>query len=53
MHQLAEVLGDVIDTKNMALCAFLDMKGAFDSPSYGEIQNALISNGARNTLVIW
>lgn len=44
------VLRDVIDTKEIALLTFRNIEDAFDNTTYGEIQNALIYNGAKSIL---
>ena len=53
LYQLTEVLRDAIETKEIALCAFLDIEGAFDNTSHTEIQDALSRKGVGNTLALW
>lgn len=40
LHQLTDVLRDVIDTKEMALFALLEVEGAFENTLHAEIRNA-------------
>lgn len=42
LYQWADAAPDTIETEEIALCALLDTKGAFDNTSYTNIRDALI-----------
>lgn len=50
LYQLTDALWDTIETKQIAQCALLDIKGAFHNKSHIEVQDTLISKGVGNTL---
>lgn len=50
LHQLADVGCDAIESREIALCRVLDLKGAFDNTPHMKIRDILTLNGVGNTL---
>jgi len=44
LYQLHRVLQTAVDTKEVAMCAFLDIEGAFDNASHDAVQIALTTS---------
>jgi len=50
---LHRVLQTAVDTKEVAICAFLDIEGAFDNTSHDAVQAALSRRGLDLTTSRW
>jgi len=53
LHQLAVQAEKALDQQEIALCAFLDIEGAFDNTSYDSMCSALTRHGVDQTNIRW
>ena len=53
LHSLVTLIEKSLNFKETALCAFLDIEGAFDNTSYASINTALRNKGADTTTMRW
>jgi len=53
LHQLIVWVEKVLDQQEIALGAFLDIEGAFNSTSYDTMCDALVRHGSEYTIVRW
>lgn len=52
-HHLVSKLEHSLTNRNIALCAFMDIQGAFDNTSFRSIDRALTAKGIDSTTTIW
>lgn len=53
LYQLTEIIQKTLKEKETAICAFLDISGAFDNTSHGAVKIALERRGVNKTIVRW
>ena len=53
LHQLVVRVEKMLDQQEIALGAFLDIEGAFNSTSYDTMCDALVRHGSTDTIVRW
>jgi len=53
LYQLHRVLQSAVESKEVAMCAFLDIEGAFDNASHDTVQVALARRGLDLTTSRW
>ena len=53
IHSLVTVIEKAIESKQIALCAFIDISGAFDNTSYEAIYNALYLKEVPEPITRW
>ena len=53
LHSLVNRIERAFQSKEIALCAFLDIEGAFDNTGYGSISRALARRGLDTHTVAW
>lgn len=53
LYQLTEKIQNSLDHKEISLCAFLDIEGAFDNTSHTAIRRALERRMVKPTLIRW
>ena len=53
LHQLFVRVEKVLDEQEIALGAFLDIEGAFNSTGYDTMCDALVRHGSANTIARW
>lgn len=53
LHKLVRKIEDAIESKQLALCAFIDIEGAFDNTSWKSIEWAAKRKGFHPEIVAW
>lgn len=53
LHTLTYQLENSLVRKEDALCAFLDIEGAFDNISYSAVEMSLVSRDVNRTTIVW
>lgn len=53
IHSLTSKIEKALESKNIALCAFIDISGAFDNTSHKAIQDALLRKGVSPIINQW
>ena len=53
LHYLVRKIERTLGSKEIALCAFLDIEGAFDNTGYSSIERAISSRGIEDSTSKW
>ena len=53
LHRLVSSIERAHEAKEIALCAFIDIEGAFDNTSYDSIEEAAIGKGFHPAVITW
>jgi hypothetical protein len=53
LYQLVVRVENALDQQERALCAFLDIEGAFNNICYDTMCDALVRHGSEHTIVQW
>ena len=53
LYQLTELIQASLDSKETALCAFLDIAGAFDNIPHKVVKRSLETRGVNSTIIRW
>jgi hypothetical protein len=53
LHQLVVLAEKALDQQDIALGAFLDIEGAFNSTCYGTMCDSLVRHGSEYTIIRW